>query len=100
MKKTLKLVKKMKFEHTIEYTYPGIVKWYHAMFEKLGWMILAKEYGMDDKIVSYKKSIQRLKDGIITKQKDMEDHDKLKDLEIMLKNVNILMKHANKDFKA
>ena len=100
MKKTAKLVKKMKFAHTIDYTYPGLVKWYHAMFEKLGWMILAKEYGMTDKISTYNNSLQRLKDGLLKKSKGMENHDKTRDIEIMLKNVNILIQHANKDFKA
>jgi hypothetical protein len=97
MKKTAKLVKKMKFPH-VEYTYHGLVKWYHAMFEKLGWMILAKEYGMHDKISTYKHSLERLKDGIIQKHKEMENNDKHKDLEIMLRNVTILIKHAHKDF--
>ena len=100
MKKTLKLVKKIKFAPVVDYTYPGLVKWYHAMFEKLGWMILAKEYGMDDKITTYKNSLQRLKEGLMKKGKDMENHDKSRDLDIMLKNVNILIQHANKDFKA
>ena len=98
MKKTVKLVKKVKFSHTVEYTYPGLVKWYHSMFQKLGWMILAKEYGMNDKIATYKKSLQRLKEGIINKNRDMENNDKHKDLEIMLRNVKLLIEHANKDF--
>ena len=98
MKKTVKLVKKIKFDHTIDYTYPGLVKWYHAMFEKLGWIILAKEHGMTDKVATYKNSLQRLKLGIMKKHKDMENHDKTRDLDIMLKNVNILIQHANKDF--
>ena len=97
--KTAKLVKKMKFA-PIEHTYPCIVKWYQAMFEKLGWMILAKEYGMKDKIATYKNSLQRLKEAILKKHEDMSDSDNVKDLEIMLKNVNMLIKHANKDFKA
>jgi hypothetical protein len=98
MKKTAKLVKKMKFSHTVDYTYPGLVKWYHTVFEKLGWMLLAKDHGFDDKIAVYKKSIQRLKEGILKKHKEMEDPDKRRDLEIMLRNVEILIKHANHDF--
>ena len=98
MKKTAKLVKKMKFSHIVEYTYPGLVKWYHTVFEKLGWMLLAKDHGFDDKIAVYKKSIQRLKEGILKKHKEMEDPDKRRDLEIMLRNVEILIKHANHDF--
>jgi hypothetical protein len=98
MKKTVKLVKKMKFSHNAEYTYPGLVRWYHTMFEKLGWMLLAKEHNFDDKIVAYKNSIRHLKEGIIKKHKEMEDHDKRRDLEIMLHNVEILIKHADHDF--
>ena len=71
-----------------------------AMFEKLGWMILAKEYGMKDKIATYKNTLRRLKEAILKKHKDMSDSDNAKDLEIMLQNVTILIKHANKDFKA
>jgi len=98
MKKTAKLIKKIKFIHNTDYTFPGLVHWYHSMFEKLGWMILAKDHGFDDKIVMYKKTVQRLKDGIVKKLKEVENNDKRQDLEIMLRNVDLLMKHVNKDF--
>ena len=35
-------------------TFHGIHKWYTAMFEKLGWMILAKDKGLNDNIEHYK----------------------------------------------
>ena len=35
-------------------TYHGIHKWYTAMFEKLGWMILAKDKGLNENIEHYK----------------------------------------------
>lgn len=98
MKKTVKLIKKIKFAHTADYTYPGLVQWYHSVFQNLGWMLLAKDHGFNDKIVAYKKSIQRLKEGLEKKLKDVENNDKGQDLEIMLRNVMILMKHAHKDF--
>ena len=98
MKKTVKLIKKIKFSHTADYTYPGLVQWYHAMFERLGWMILAKDHGFKDKIAAYKKSIHRLKEGLEKKIRDVENNDKRQDLEIMLRNVVLLMKHADKDF--
>jgi hypothetical protein len=81
-----------------EVTYKGIHKWHSAMFEKLGWMILAKEKGMSYKIAPYKMSLQKLKCAILKKHQTMNDMDKKKDLEIMAHNVDILIKHANKDF--
>ena len=98
MKKTVKIIKKIKFPHKDDYTYPGLVHWYQMMFERLGWMILAKDHGFNDKIVVYKKSIQRLKEGIEKKLKEVENNDKGQDLEIMLRNVIILMKHVKKHF--
>ena len=81
-----------------EVIYTGIYKWYQDMFEKLGWMVLAKEKGMMYKIDFYKTGLQKLKCTIVKKHASMNDTDKKKDLEIMLTNVNILIKHANKDF--
>lgn len=79
-------------------TFMGLNQWYKHMFEKLGWMILAKSYGdMDDKIISYTHSLYRLKDKIKCKIDAMTDLDKRDDLVIMLRNVNILIRHAQKD---
>jgi len=79
-------------------TFHGIHGWYKAMFEELGWMILAKHRGMSDKITTYKNSLQRLKTAIVQKWEHIHDKDKHEDLEIMLKNVEILIEHAEKDF--
>jgi hypothetical protein len=50
-----------------EMTFKGIHKWHASMFEKLGWMILAKEKGMTYKIAPYKMSLQKLKCSILKK---------------------------------
>ena len=41
-------------------TFYGLHHWYNAKFEKLGWMLLAKAKGQNDKISEYKRGIDRL----------------------------------------
>jgi len=43
-----------------KYTIHGLQRWCHSEFEKLGWMVLAKERGHNYKIVSYKKGLDHL----------------------------------------
>jgi hypothetical protein len=76
----------------------GLHHWFKHMFEELGWMVLAKDYGMTDKVAVYKHSIERLKCALETKIKNVHDSDKKEDLAIMLHNVLILSDHVKKDF--
>jgi len=82
-----------------ETTFKGLNKWYKGMFEKLGWMVLAKEYGMTDKVKVYVNSLYRIHMAIDQKMKKTEDHDRMEDLRVMKKNVQILLTHVQKDFK-
>ena len=80
-------------------TMSDLDQWYVSMFEKLGWMILAKSKGhMNDKIISYKKTLLRLEEKIKCKINTTYDVDKQIDLRIMLKNVQVLIDHVHKDF--
>jgi len=76
----------------------GIQHWHDGMFERLGWMILANNRGYDDKIVSYKLSIQRLKNAIEHKMKETRDPDRKGDLQGLYNNVCVLEEHVAKDF--
>lgn len=82
-----------------ESTFKGIQKWYKNVFEQLGWMILAKDKGMTDKISVYVNSIYRIHMAIEQKIKKTSDKDRIQDLQIMLDNVKILLAHVQKDFK-
>ena len=79
-------------------TYHGLRKWYESSFEKLGWMILTKHNGYSDRVSQYKTGVLRLRDCISKKHSKMNDPDKKVDLRIMLDNVEVLIKHINKDF--
>ena len=80
-------------------TMHGLYNWYKEMFEKLGWMVLAQSRGMTDKIQTYLNSLQRLHMALEQKITKIHDADKKEDLTIMLKNVEELLSHSQKDFK-
>lgn len=83
----------------MEVTFHGLNEWYKAMFEKLGWMILAKEHKKTLKVKSYLKSISDLKASIEHRLTEIQDPDKKHDLTIMHRNVKHLVEGANKLLK-
>jgi hypothetical protein len=93
MKKTLKIR-----GCTHNPTYDSLQVWYKSSFQQLGWMILAIHYKYTDQINSYKKNVIMLRDCIAKKHKKMVDPDKKDDLKSMLINIELLIKHLNKDF--
>lgn len=72
-------------------TFHGLHCWYEAKFEKLGWMVLAKEKGYDYKISSYKQSLNDLRISIETALREFEENDRKRDLQILHDNVNCLI---------
>ena len=72
--------------------------WYKNVFEKLGWIVLAKAEAQDDKVHAYVNDVQRLYYQLDCKIKDTRDHDRKKDLRIMHKNIKCLLEHIHKDF--
>ena len=79
-------------------TYAGLHQWFKAEFERLGWMVLAKEHGMHEKVRTYVHGVQRLHDHLECKIQDTMDKDRLDDLVIMLNDVKVLLAHCKRDF--
>ena len=75
----------------------GFQRWYTAMFEQMGLMVLAKSKGdMADRIYSYKKSLERLIHKLECKIDAVEEHDRKIDLQLMCENIKILYAHAHR----
>lgn len=80
-------------------TMSGINQWHKAMFEQLGWMVLAKEkYHLSDRVAAYKNSVNRLKEAIECKMTQVHEIDRKNDLKILWDNVMVLKAHIEKDF--
>jgi hypothetical protein len=95
--KTLKHKKMCKHDCEHETTMVALNHWFNRMFEELGWMILAKhDKHMEYKVISYKKSLHRLKDSLECKIRKVEEIDRKNDLMIMSKHLHVLMSKVNK----
>jgi len=79
-------------------THHGLATWYKHLFEKLGWMVLAKNRGMLDKVSVYIHSLHRFKNSIEYKISTTHESDRKQDLKIMHSNICVLLAHAEKDF--
>ena len=79
-------------------TYVWLNLWFKSEFEKLGWIILAKNKGDHSKVEAYKNNVKRLYNQLECKIKGTRDHDRKQDLMIMLKDVKYLLVHIHKDF--
>lgn len=77
-------------------TMPGLVMWHKAMFEKMGWMILAKAKGMNDKVRAYKTGVDDLVKSLQQMSKEYEDHNRKHDLNVMLMQAKLLQKSVHK----
>jgi len=77
-------------------TFYGLHKWETTMFEKLGWMVLAKNEGNTLKIKSYMDTIHRLKDMLMKKIDQVQEKDRKDDLKILHDDACILWRAAAK----
>jgi hypothetical protein len=79
-------------------TFHGLEHWYVAVFEKVGWIILAHSYGEEKVVQQYVDSIHSLIDHIDDKISTIKNEDKLTDLKIMRDNLVILDDHITPYF--
>lgn len=93
-----KMLKNTSRKKCCDVTFHGLEKWYIYEFEHLGWMILAKNKNLHDKIGVYKNSLQRLKNSLENALREIKETDRKRDLKIMHKNLLVLIDHVNKDF--
>jgi uncharacterized coiled-coil DUF342 family protein len=70
--------------------------WHKAMFEKMGWMILAKAKGMNEKVRAYKTGVDDLVKSLQQMSKEYEDHNRKHDLNVMLMQAKLLQKSVHK----
>jgi hypothetical protein len=77
-------------------TFYGLHKWETKMYEKLGWMVLAKNEGNSLKIKAYMETIHRLKDMLMKKMSQVEEKDRKDDLKILYDDTCILWRAASK----
>ena len=76
--------------HNHDCTFLGLHEWHNNMFEKLGWMIMAKSHNNDLKINTYIDSIKNLQECLHAKINNTIDQDRKNDLKILLDNTECL----------
>ena len=79
-------------------TFHGLHNWHKAMFEKLGWMVLAKAKGLDYKIQAYKKTVDHLIQSIEHLMAEYRDADHIHDLNVLHMNAMCLQGFIAKSF--
>jgi hypothetical protein len=101
-KKSNKQIRNTKKTEKVSCKFPaataGLMKWYVNLYEKLGWMVLAKHQGMVLAMDFYKRAITVLKERIICKIDSVRDYDKRNDLRVVLDNVIVLEKYVEANF--
>jgi len=75
-------------------TFHGIHEWSSHMFEKLGWMLLAKRNKNRSSIRCFIKDLRHLLHEIDAKCLETMDPDRKKDLQELHSNVSYLAEHA------
>jgi len=87
---------KTRSNHTHDIKFESFNKLYNYVFTNLGWTILAKAHGNDNKVNHYMSSLHRLHNSIEQKIVSTHEIDKKIALMIILKNLKMLEQGAAK----
>ena len=98
MAKTRKNHKNLKHIPPLASTFRGLQDWHKVMFEKLGYMVIAKAKGYDYKIATYKKGLKHLKESIEHVMREYTNVNTKHDLKVLHMHLMVLIDHVNKDF--
>jgi hypothetical protein len=74
----------------------GVNRWFRAMHEKLGWMVIAKAKGLNHKIVEYKRNLARLVRTIEHLIHEYTNMNRIHDLKVLHMEARELMDYVNK----
>lgn len=74
----------------------GVNRWFRAMYEKLGWMVLAKAKGLTHKVVEYKRNLARLVRMIEQLMSEYMNMNRIHDLKVLHIEARTLLAYVNK----
>lgn len=78
---------RMMVDESSNHTYPGLMKWYHEIVSKFGWVIIASNEGHYEKIHHYCMEMDHFVEAVKAKYISLQSIDKKKDLEIIYAKV-------------
>ena len=79
-------------------TLHGLHRWHDSLFEKVGYMVLAKAKGRTQKIVSFKASIDYFLKSVDHVSKEYQNQNKKHDLNVLRMNMMELKDFVNRNF--
>jgi hypothetical protein len=79
-------------------TFYGLHRWYKRIFEKVGWLVLAKAKGYTGKIEEYKRGIARFLKTVDHVSGEYSNVDRKHDLNVLKMNMLALQGFVNRTF--
>jgi len=82
----------------IKLTKHGAYDWHHHVFTHLGWMVLAMNRGMEEKVRLYYHSLNHFISGLTTLENELESKDGLRDIKIIKDDIITLQNKVKEMF--